>query len=172
MNPDKISVMVSRVRLSVYSAVLTAVMSLVILGVMVWSYGTAVFLVTAGIFAMIILFTLLYCPLYIAVDDRNVIIGSPLRNHRVPLEKIENVEAFQPTMGSVRICGSAGFMGYWGIFKENDVGRYCGYYGKASECFLVRMKNGDKYLLGCKNPAGMIATISGKLGVTDCRRGE
>jgi len=163
MNPDKISVMVSRVRLSVYSAVLTAVVCLVLLGVIIWIYGTPAFLLSAGIFVLITVSTMLYCPLYVAVDDRNVIVRSPLRNHRIPLEKIETVEAFQPTMGSALICGSAGFMGYWGIFKENDVGRYCGYYGKASECFFVRMKNGDKYLLGCCNPAGMIAAISAKL---------
>ena len=50
-------------------------------------------------------------------------------------------------MGARRLFGSGGFFGYWGIFKEGDVGRYAAYFGKASDCFLVRMKNGDKYVV-------------------------
>ncbi len=50
-------------------------------------------------------------------------------------------------------------MGYWGMFKEGDIGHYTAYYGKASDCFLVRLDNGDKYVLGCKNPDEMIAYI-------------
>ena len=50
-------------------------------------------------------------------------------------------------------------MGYWGLFREGDVGRYMAYYGKASDCFMIRMKNGDKYVLGCKNPGEMVEYI-------------
>ncbi|MCM1349257.1 MAG: hypothetical protein NC338_07590 [Firmicutes bacterium] len=45
------------------------------------------------------------------------------------------------------------------LFKEADVGRYYAFYGKASDCFLIRMKNGDKYVLGCENPGAMVDYI-------------
>lgn len=76
---------------------------------------------------------------------------------------IDNVELFQPTMGAIRIFASGGFMGYWGMFREGDIGRYYAFYGKASDCFLIRMKNGDKYVLGCDNPSHMVAFIRSQI---------
>ena len=101
-----------------------------------------------------------YAPLSLTVDERNITVNSLLKRHRIPLRNVKEVELFQPTMGALRICASGGYMGYWGIFKEGDVGRYVGYYGKASDCFLVRMKNGDKYVLGCKDPAAAMDYIN------------
>ena len=77
------------------------------------------------------------------------------------MRMVENVDLFQPTMGTYRLFGSGGFMGYWGLFREGGIGRYAAYYGKASDCFLVKLRNGDKYVLGCTNPSGMVAYISG-----------
>ena len=80
------------------------------------------------------------------------------------MRNVESVELFMPTMGAIRIFASGGFMGYWGIFREGDIGRYYGFYGKASDCFLVRMKNGDKYVLGCENPKIMVDYINANIG--------
>ncbi|WP_300877569.1 PH domain-containing protein [uncultured Duncaniella sp.] len=66
-------------------------------------------------------------------------------------------------MAEKRICGSGGFMGYWGWFSERDLGKYFAYYGKASDCFLVTMKDGRKYMLGCQNPAEMVDAINARL---------
>ena len=49
------------------------------------------------------------------------------------------------------------------IFKEGDIGRYYAFYGKASDCFLIRLKNGDKYMLGCENPAEMVRYIRSQI---------
>ncbi len=54
-------------------------------------------------------------------------------------------------------------MGYWGWFSERDLGKYFAYYGKASDCFLVTMKDGRKYMLGCQNPAEMVDAINARL---------
>ena len=54
-------------------------------------------------------------------------------------------------------------MGYWGLFKEGDVGNYIAFIGKSSDCFMIRMKNGDKYVLGCKNPKMMVTEIKKKI---------
>lgn len=80
------------------------------------------------------------------------------------MRDVESVEYFQPTMGAIRVFGSGGFMGYWGVFREGDIGRYYAFYGKASDCFLVRMRNGDKYVLGCEEPDKMIDYIKAHTG--------
>ena len=79
------------------------------------------------------------------------------------MESIESAELFQPTMGAIRICASGGFMGYWGLFREGDIGKYMGYYGKASDCFMIRTKKGDKYVLGCENPSETVEFIKSQL---------
>lgn len=66
-------------------------------------------------------------------------------------------------MGALRICGSGGFFGYWGWFKERDLGKYFAYYGKSSDCFLVTLKSGNKYMLGCTEPEEMVDFINKNL---------
>ena len=120
-----------------------------------------------GFIAAILLFFALlsgwlYGPVSIAANDKNVIIKSLMRRQRLPISKIQSVELFQPTIGSIRIFGSGGYMGYWGVYR-GYIGRYIAYYGKSSDCFLISMKNGGKYVLGCENPEEMINFINSKI---------
>ena len=79
---------------------------------------------------------------------------------------MESIEPYLPKLGSLRVCASGGLMGYWGIFRGMDIGNYMAYYGKTSDCFLVKMKNGDKYVLGCENPYEMMEYIESQLAVS------
>ena len=44
-------------------------------------------------------------------DENYVTIKCITRRHKIKINDIESVEMFQPTMGSLRVCGSGGFMG-------------------------------------------------------------
>lgn len=112
-----------------------------------------------SILIILIVSALLFGAVYIKADSNNIVLGSPLRSKKIPMAEVENVELFQPTMGAIRVCASGGFMGYWGIFREVDIGQYYGFYGKASDCFLILMKNRKKYVLGCNQPAKMVEYI-------------
>ncbi len=113
-----------------------------------------------AILIVLLLFGFQYWPLAISADSANITVHTPLRKIRITMDKVESVELFQPTMGALRICASGGFMGYWGLFKEGDIGNYTAYYGKASDCFMLRMTNGTKYVLGCHNPDRITAFIA------------
>lgn len=106
---------------------------------------------------------LFYAPMSISVDDRSLNVNRPLRVKSIPLADIKSVELCSPTMSERRICGSGGWLGYWGWFREPSIGKYFAYYGKASDCFLVRLKDGRQYLLGCANPAPMVEFIKSKI---------
>ena len=157
--------MESKVKLSTFSLLLTLLITGVLIAAVsffLWNHEEK------GIIGAVILFFMLisgwlYGPITIAADEKSVTIKSVLRKQRLDISNIKNVELFQPTMGSIRIFGSGGYMGYWGIFREGIVGRYVAYYGKASDCFLISMKNGDKYVLGCENPEEMMNFINSKL---------
>lgn len=157
--------MKSRVKFSVYSMILTMVISVVLVLACVKTYGELVpFCIVLALCLMLIAPALFYAPLSVRANERYIIISSLLKKHRILLNDILSVVPFTPTLGARRLLGSGGFFGYWGIFKEGDVGRYAAYFGKASDCFLVRMKNGDKYVIGCADSPEMVNFIKRQIG--------
>ena len=153
----------SKVRLSTFSSVITALV-IILFAIAVCAVSSTDSRVVVGIaIAIMAILSLLYAPISISANDTDVIVKSILRRHKIPVHRIAAVERYQPTMGCRRICGSGGFMGYWGIFQEGDIGRFTAFYGKASECFLLRLDNGNKYLLGCRNSDEMIEYIRARI---------
>ncbi len=155
--------MKSRVNLSPISSILTIlVIGLLLLGC-INTYGEDKFWFMLVITLSLLIFSGFYAPLTVSANKKEIAVRSPLKKHVIPMRRVVGCEFFKPTMGTARICGSGGFMGYWGIFREGDVGRFVGYYGKSSECFIIRLDNGDKYVLGCKNPNKMVDYINSQL---------
>lgn len=153
--------MKSKVSFSRYSTAITWVLNgALYVGCFLTFNEKPVFFTLLALALLLLLLGLLYAPVYIEADPDYITIGSILQKRRLPMRDVESVELFQPTMGAIRIFGSGGYMGYWGLFRERDIGKYTAYYGKASDCFLVRMKNGGKYVLGCENPRPMVNYIS------------
>ena len=113
-----------------------------------------------AIYLVMIVSALFYGPAYIKADADNIVMCSILKSRKIPLREVESVELFRPANGAIRIFASGGFMGYWGVFRERGIGRYYAFYGKDSDCFLVSMKSGDKYVLGCDNPDLMVDYIN------------
>lgn len=104
-----------------------------------------------------------FAPVKIVVTASSVTLCSPLWRRSIPMSRIASAVPFQPTMGTLRICASGGFMGYWGIFAERDLGRFFGFFGKASGCVLLRLTDGSKYVIGSKDPASLCAFITSSL---------
>lgn len=152
--------MKARIKYSRYVNVVTTIILSVMVVVCLMTFDEKpIFYTMLFLLSVLIVTALFWGPLYIEADKDYVIMGSLLRRHKILVRDIDSVELFQPTMGAIRIFASGGFMGYWGIFRESDIGRYYAFYGKASDCFLIRMKNGHKYLLGCSNPSAMVQYI-------------
>ena len=161
-----------KVVLSAGSAILTMITLIVLVGILIYMLcnpekGTAyeVSLISyCVILCAALIASLYYVPLYVEVDDGCVKVGRLFGGKRFTLADVESVDLFQPTMGAIRLCGSGGFMGYWGWFKERDTGKYFAYYGKSSDCFMLKMKDGRKYVLGCADPEMIVDEIRQKIG--------
>ena len=106
---------------------------------------------------------LFYMPMSISADKSAIYINRSLKIKAIPMADISSVRLCPPTMCAIRIFGSGGFLGYWGWFRERDLGKYFAYYGRSSDCFLVELKDGRKYLLGCKNAPQMVEYIKSQL---------
>ena len=155
--------MKQKVNLSLYCKLLTAIVSIILLVILhysnnLWSVTTIglILLVWIGL-------AFYFMPVSVSVDDKALHINRLAKTKTIPYTEISSITPMQPTMGEQRLFGSAGWFGYWGWFKEKDLGKYFAYYGKASECFLVRLKNGSKYMLGCEDPQLLTGFVSRRL---------
>lgn len=152
--------MIQKVKLSTFCIVLTWICNIVLIACCILTFPEkVVFGMILCIFLAMFISALIYAPVSIKADEEYLTLISVLKKHRLRMRNIEGVELFQPTMGAIRIFASGGYMGYWGIFREGDVGRYSAFYGRSSDCMLVRMKNGDKYVIGCENKETMVDLI-------------
>lgn len=108
-------------------------------------------------------FTLFYSPMYIVLTKDSINMERPIRTLTIPLDEIAEVKICEPTMAEHRICGSGGYFGYWGWFREASIGKYFAYYGKASQTFLIRLKSGRQYMLGCRDSKEMAQALADQL---------
>lgn len=157
-----------RVELSTYCWIISALSTALMCGVFVYALKRpdnewAVCILGVAI-ALLFLFTLCYMPLSISVDKESLYINRPLKIKSIQLSEITDVRMCAPTMDTIRICGSGGWFGWYGWFSEKDLGKYFAYYGKASDCFLVTLKNGKKYMLGSKDAPEMVKAINNRIG--------
>lgn len=149
--------MKQNVKLSTFCVILTTIWVVAIVAIILLCVKNLSAQYALGIAFLISLnFAMFYMPLSLVADEENLYINRPYSVKIIPLSEIEMVQLCPPTMSERRICGSGGIFGYWGWFREPSIGKYFAYYGKASDCFLVVLKDGTKYLLGCQNVPSMV----------------
>lgn len=150
------------VEISAYSFAISIISLSVMAAVTYFSFvrGAAGFAwILIAMIMLICLFSLFYMPLSVEVDGKYLYVNRPLKVKAIRLDNIVEVKLCPPTMGARRISGSGGWFGYWGRYTEGDLGEYFAYYGKASDCFLVTLRDCRKYMLGCKDAPEMVEAI-------------
>ena len=152
-----------KVELSTYSIILTLATILIFVSGMIRCLHSGpewLAYLLGGSLVLVSGFALFFTPLSISVEDGCLNVNMLLRSKSIPLREIQSISLCPPTMAEKRIFGSGGVYGYWGWFREASIGKYMAYYGKASDCFLLRLKNGKTYMLGCIDPLGMMEYIN------------
>lgn len=152
-----------KVTLSTFSVIFSFVTLLLLLWLLYYSKNDGL-AITVGVIIISWMFLVgLFMPLSITVDENLLIVKRAFKKKRIPYSEIEEIYLCPPTMAERRLLGSGGFFGYWGWFREKDLGKYFAYYGKASDCFLVRLKDGSQYMLGCQNPSKIVDHIKSRI---------
>lgn len=151
------------VKLSLFSILSSALLLIVLLVLLYNSRNCWEICIVGSPLVALSFCALIYMPLSISVNSNELSINRSLKVKTIPLSDIRTVELCPPTLAERRICGSGGFFGYWGWFKEKDLGKYFAYYGKSSDCFLVRLKDGRQYMLGCENPQTIVSYLNENL---------
>ncbi|MDE6083753.1 MAG: hypothetical protein K2G11_04630 [Muribaculaceae bacterium] len=104
-----------------------------------------------GCLLVILIPALFFAPVYTAADENGIYVRHPLRTSFYPLEEIAGIEVFSPSMAEKCIVGARGYFGYWGFFYDGGIKKYVACYGKASQCVLMTLKNGKKYVIGAEH---------------------
>jgi hypothetical protein len=156
--------MKQRVELGKYAIFSTLAVFFIIIAVTLICFYTSPWIWTVVIMGTIIsvtlLVTLYYCPLSIEVTNTAIVIHRSISfDKTIKLSDIKSVRTHTPT-NALRICGNGGVLGFTGWFTEKGIGNYFAYYGNMKDCFLVELKNGRKYMLGCKNSTAMVEEIN------------
>ena len=110
---------------------------------------------------------LYYCPKYVEVTNSLLIIGKLISKKIIPLADIASVAPYQRTMNFVRTLGSSGFMGYWGHYRNQELGKFFVYGTRMDQLILVTLKSGKKYVISCKNADEMSTQINLRLKRTE-----
>lgn len=149
------------VKFSAYSLIVTAaVLILCVVGIFSLLVNVEKLILFCIIMGLATIVGLYYCPTAIEADESGITLHRLLSSPKVfRYDLIHTVDTCYPSAGGLRLCGSGGFFGYWGYFSDIMIGSYFGYYGSRSNCFLLKMKDGKQYVLGCNNAVEMVAYV-------------
>lgn len=158
--------MTSRVKLSIYSISITIIVLILLIVMIVMEMAREKEIMAYVLCAVLVIscsFALFYTPMKMVADDCSLEICRYLAVKTIPYKLIKSVKPCPPTMVEKRLFASGGFFGYWGWFSEPGIGKYFAYYGKSSDCFLIILKSGKKYIVGCENAPQMVDFINSHL---------
>lgn len=159
-----------KVELSTYCIILTILTLGMLIAMMILELKIGndfISYLAAGALVILCVLALFFTPISISVEDGCLNMNTFIRTKSIPLRDIAAIKLWPPTMAEKRICGSGGWFGYWGWFTEPTTGKYMAYYGKASDCFLVQLKNDKLYMLGCVDPLSMMECVSQQIKAND-----
>ncbi len=129
-------------------------MALLVYGaIAVWSAGITAVIVTYIIFGIVAVWVLLTMPRYLLLDDKSIVITHPIGQSVILKSDIIEVRAIERSdiRGSIRLFGSGGFFGWFGIFRNNKFGTYRLYCGQLENLYLVKTTT-KKYIISSSKP--------------------
>lgn len=118
------------------------------------------------LFLLLILFvTWSYHPRYLLLTDDALIVKRGWGQLSIPYSQIKTVQSYRMTSKDIRLWGSGGMWGYFGLFYNRSLGRYYAYAGDLDETFLLTTHNGRSYLLSASHSQEVMDKL--KLQIAD-----
>lgn len=117
----------------------------------VWQTSVTGAVMLYAILVPLLVWMLFNIPLKLTVDSRSIVVHHPigkttiLRSEIVELRPIVKLEI----SGSVRLFGSGGYFGWYGLFSHCNIGRYKMFSGDRENLYLIRTKK-VQYIISSK----------------------
>jgi hypothetical protein len=95
--------------------------------------------IVAGLGAAILLLSYAYSPRGYAIEERTIVVNRLAGSVRIALDGIREVRVATPDdfRGNLRLWGSGGLFGYYGLFNMSGLGRATWYVTKRSNAVIV-----------------------------------
>ena len=116
-----------------------------------------------GILLLVCFCCAYWAPNYVEVTERAIRLHKLVGIKTIPLDEIKTIDLYRGGSMDVRVCGSGGFLGFTGLFYNNEIGNYYSYIGCYRQAFLIQLKNNKKYLLSCENREQLVAQVKSKI---------
>lgn len=156
--------MKNKVKFSTLSQILTVIVLILFIVGFFFTNSKNELVIYSIIVIPAILFGLYYCPISVEADTSGITLNRLMsKQKRFEYKDLKLVDTCIPSAGGIRLCGSGGFLGYWGYFNDIIYGNYFGYYGSRDHCFIIELKNGKKYILGCDDNVTLVKYIKSHL---------
>lgn len=156
--------MKSKVKLSFYSLAITVIVYAIFIVGIFFSLNNADKLIPLVIIFVGMVGTgLYYAPIAIEANDVSIKIKRVLKTKEIPYSEIYSFDRCVPSGGGLRLCGSGGFMGFWGYFNDIIIGNYFAYYGNTNQCILIKLNSGKQYVISCDKPNEMFLFLNNSL---------
>jgi hypothetical protein len=149
-----------------FTKILSALVFLIPLGIFFFVNISEGFELTSLIVFIIILpiFAITWAlhPQDYTVNEQGISIKRPYKSILIAANDIKSIEALTPAdlKYSMRLFGSGGFFGYFGLFANQKLGRYHIYAGNRVNPVLILTEK-KKYVLTPTDPEGFIAAVKG-----------
>jgi hypothetical protein len=116
----------------------------------------------AWISAAIIAAGYAYSPQRYEVGDGMIVVKRLIGNVRVPLDHLREARLITPEdlRGAIRLWGSGGLFGYYGIFRTSKLGN-CRWYVTNRATMLVVVTKSKTTLYSPDDPDGFLAAVRG-----------
>lgn len=111
---------------------------------------------------LLMLYSVWEIPMSLTLTDDKLIINRLAGHTGIDFMQISTVEVYKGNGSDLRLFGSGGFGGYWGVFYNDTIGRYRSYVGDYAQAFWIKTKEGKSYVLSCENRDLVIQTIKEK----------
>lgn len=128
---------------------MTLITFLIPLILVYWFYTLELLIGIAVIIPLLIVFIIVYAytPKEVILDDRCLVIKRVLGQIVIPYDKIREISFFEKlNWKTIRIFGSGGLFGWFGLFRVPEVGDVWIYARKRKDFVLIKA---DKNYLGC-----------------------
>ena len=119
----------------------------------VWSAGMTAVIVTYIIFILLAIWVLLTMPRYLIIQNGLLIITHPIGRTVIEKSQVVKIEAIERSdlRGSLRLFGSGGFFGWFGIFRNSKFGVYRIYCGQLENLYHIKTLT-KSYIISSSTP--------------------
>lgn len=124
------------------------------------------FWIIAGILFFWWICILCFAPLDVYADDYEVRVRRPLKTKTFKMSDIASVEPYQVSSNASKKAFKSSpirSFGHWGHYHDDKIGDYFAYYGKPDNTVLIKLKNGQQYVVGAEDAKQLSDYINSKL---------